>query len=278
MSRKTNLNTIRGKFSQNLYNFNSRFYLLGLNSLKAFKQLLLKKSVLLCFENLNFCTNKIVLNGSIFFKSNQLKFYKKHKTFLITRLNKTPEYLKKENFLENAFHEIRTTFSTSLIVYNFKVLNTVLKLKLLIFLFKNLKLYAGQLFSRRFNLFLDFIKITSLFVYSEVDTKTFLYFLTEIFKFLRKKNHSRFFSFLKTLFFLLISESKLLNLPIGQRLGGFKLLIKGRLKGKPMASSLIITESLIPSQTLSASVEFSKAYTFTQNFGVFGFKLWVYKY
>jgi hypothetical protein len=276
MGKKSNLNTIQSKINFNLYNFNSKFYILGLSFLKAFKQLLHRKSVLLCFENFNFYTNKIMLTASIFYKSNQLKFYKKHKSFsLLYKKNKT--FTMNKNDLNFAVKKINTIFLTNTIIYNLTVLNNKLNKKLLSFLLKNLKVFLTQLFSRRFSLFLDFIKLTSLFFYSEIDCKTFLYSLTEIFKFLRKKHHSRFFSFVKTLFSLLTTKLNSFKSIKHLELIGMKLLIKGRLKGKPMASNLIINEGLMPLQTLSKNLEFTKAHTFTQKFGVFGFKFWIYK-
>lgn len=64
----------------NLSNTNNKFYLLGLNFLKFFKQLLLKKNILLIKENLNYSNNKIFFKGSFFYKSVLLTKLKKKKS------------------------------------------------------------------------------------------------------------------------------------------------------------------------------------------------------
>lgn len=273
MSRKANLTTLYSKStSLNLSNFNTKFYLLGLNFLKAFKQMLLIKNVLLCNETVSLINNKISLTGDLFFRSNKLKIYKKRKI-----VHQKSNLIKKQNILLSLIKTVSKKMKTNIVISDFNVLNNSLNKEFNIFLFRNLKKYVAQLFSRRFNLFIDFIKLTSLFFYSKIDIKTYLYFITEIFKFLRKRSHSRFFSFLKILFELLVKSSSSFELENSSVIKGIKLVIGGRLKGKPKASNIIIRTYLTPLQSLDANIEFTKSHTFTQNFGVFGFKMWVYK-
>ena len=50
-------------------------------------------------------------------------------------------------------------------------------------------------------MFIDFIKMTSLFISKEIDPKSYLYLLAQIFRLLSKKKHSRFLFFLKIFFY-----------------------------------------------------------------------------
>jgi hypothetical protein len=101
---------------------------------------------------------------------------------------------------------------------------------------------------------------------------------TEVFKYLRKRNHGKFLVFIKEVFNVFISHFNNNEVSDKKRkFKGTKLIIKGRLKGKTMSSKTIIQLGNIPMQTLSIPIEFACVHTFTQQFGVFGFKIWVYK-
>ena len=125
------------------------------------------------------------------------------------------------------------------------------------------------MFSRRFSFFLDFIKILSLFSTSQISAQIFLLFLQKIFKNLTKKTHNQFLSFLKTCFTLLIYGLKSTN-----SIKGIKLLINGKLKGKPRSDSTLILVGNVSNQTLDSKIDFSKIHVYTV-YGVFGLKLWV---
>lgn len=76
-------------------------------------------------------------------------------------------------------------------------------------------------------------------------------------------------SFLKTCFILLTVNSKRKN-----SIKGLKLVISGKLKGKPRSSSTLLLVGNISSQTLDSKIDFSKTHVYTI-YGVFGLKLWV---
>jgi len=123
------------------------------------------------------------------------------------------------------------------------------------------------LFTRRFNLFVDFIKIAALFGKNKVNSKTFLFVVGQVFRTLPKRKHNIFLIFLKTVFQVLIENKSIL---------GVKFLISGRLKGKPRSSTVSILMGSTPVQSLSENIEYSKTNVYTLN-GAFGFKLWVYR-
>lgn len=258
-----------------LSNLNNKFYLLGSNLLKHFKQLLLIKNILLINENLNYINNKIFFKGSLFFKTVILKKYKK-----INKVNiKNKKDLQSEFITNHIFESIKTKFKLNSFIFSFSILNGLLYKKVTKVFFKKLKKFTFLLFDRRYNLFLDFIKIVSLYYINLVDTKTFLYIITEVFKYLRKRSHNKFFVFIKELFDIFINykENKVDVLNNISTFKGTKFIVKGRLKGKTMATKIILQSGIIPIQSLSLPVKYASVHTFTQQFGVFGFKIWVYK-
>lgn len=272
MGQTTNLITLQKKrFFLNLSNHNNKFYLLGLNFLKYFKQLLLIKNVLLINENLNYYNNKIFFMGNLYFKTVKLKNYKKKNK--IINLNNT---INSNLLINNIFDSIKTKFKLNLFLFNFSILNNLINKKLAKVLFQKLKKFVSSLFSRRYSLFIDFVKLASLFYKDLIDTKTFLYTISEIFKYLRKRNHGRFLVFIKEVFdfFINYKENKK---SLTSKFKGTKFVLKGRVKGKTMSSKTIIQLGNIPMQTLSIPIDFASVHTFTQQFGVFGFKIWVYK-
>jgi hypothetical protein len=271
MSRRSNLTTLRtNKISLNLSNFNNKFYVLGLNFLKTFKQLLLQKRIFVFNENLNFFCNKIYLKSSFFFEAHKLKSYKKKTKKKLKKIKK------KITIIPNLIENLSKLFNINSIITNFEVINNKMNSKLFSFLSTRFQYIVFMLFSRRLNLYLDFIKLTALYSENKVDLNTYLYVLMQIFKYLRKQQHSAYFKFLLILFNVLIfNVAKMKN--IKSKIKGIKIIIGGRLKGKQKAKTQTIKLGLVPIQTLYKNIEFAKGYTFTRNFGVYGFKIWVYK-
>lgn len=165
-----------------------------------------------------------------------------------------------------------------LIVFNFKNLNNFLTKQSLRFLYKKLKRFEKSLFDRRKPLFIDLIKISSLFIYNKVNAEFFLNILAETFGLILKKNHSKFLRFIKLFFKIICSQKEYLSKKTGLYLNnpilGLKLLINGKLRGKPRASTVLIEVGSVPLQTLNMEIEFSKKHVYTR-YGAFGFQLWV---
>ena len=143
------------------------------------------------------------------------------------------------------------------------------KLKELYFKFNE---YKNKLFSRRFNLFVDFIKLTCLIQKKKVTASTFLSTLGTIFKILPKRLHNSFFRFSKSLIQEVLLEQKKEDKTT--KIIGVKLLINGKLRGKLRSSSLTINQGRIGAQVLSNDMEFAKVHVNTM-YGCFGFQLWV---
>lgn len=271
MGQKGNLTTVRSNFLYlNLSNINRDFFLAGLNFLKSFKQLLLLKNIILIKDCLNYGLTTVSLKASFFFATNKLKSFSKKNTFKVL-FKRTPN-LNTKNSWFNLLNYSFKNYSFKNFSFDIVVLNSLINKKFLSHVYLNTKSYIRILFSRRFSFYIDFLKITTLFFKNKVDLKTFLYFITQVFKFILKNSHSKFFAFIEKIFILLLNY----NIK-NSSINGFKFLIKGRLRGKQMASSYGIQKGSTFIQSIDANVTFSKSYTFIPKLGTFGFKLWVSK-
>lgn len=270
MGQISNTLTIRQQnFKLNLLNSEPKPFLYGFNFINQFRRSLNKKGVLLVNSNLNFLTNTSFFNIQLFFKSIKSKTYKLNFSLLKSRKN-LDDY---KNFrINKLFITQFKLLKKSVTILRINNLNKEIDLKVIKFLYLNFKRFTNLLFARRFNLFIDFIKLTSLFIVSKIDSNTYLYVLGQIFRLLTKKKHSRFMYFLKYLFTRLIkSTSKSQN----SMIKGIKFIINGKILGKPRSSSSRLLVGSVPIQTLNSNISFSKTHVYTL-YGVFGFKFWVF--
>lgn len=244
-----------------LFNSNQLSWLYGFYFLKNLTILLNKKNIIITKKNLNIVSNTLFFNLELFFLTSKISVLRKKLGFLGN--------FKSNNIFNDFVLKQFKILRVNCFFFNFSIINFKIKKPLVFFFFKKLKKSGLFLFSRRFSFFLDFIKLLSLFSSSQISAETFLVFIQKIFKNLTKKNHNQFLSFLKTCFLLLISSSKKPN-----AIKGLKLLISGKLKGKPRSSSTLILVGNISTQTLDSKIDFSKTHVYTV-YGVFGLKLWV---
>lgn len=156
----------------------------------------------------------------------------------------------------------------NVLVLNISLLNIHLKKDLLTEFYFTFNKFKNILFARRFNLFIDFLKLTSLLIMKKVNANTFLTILGTIFKILPKKLHAKFFSFLKELLKFIVEGQTDSNIE------GLKFLISGKLKGKLRASSLKFAFGKVANQTMSSEIDFSKVHVHTL-YGCFGLKIWI---
>lgn len=271
MGQKSNLQTIFSlNHSYNLINNNSKTFLINLKFLNFLKILFEKKNVLLLETNVIILNNICYCYFNFFFKSKKILSLKKKRRNAKTLL-KAKKYLKLNKFLNKTLRLNRNT----LIFFSIKNLNRVINKKLIKFFYQYLKRFARMYFQRTFNLFIDFIKICSLFCEGKVKSKTFLLFLNFIFKSISKKAHLRFLSFLKDLFRTIIYRAPFISKIVKQNpILGIKLMISGRLRDKPRASFHCIQEGSLSTTCLSHQLDYSRIHVYTI-LGVFGFKIWI---
>jgi len=289
MAQQSNLQTLR-IFNKNINlttNFSQEF-VKSLDFLGYFHQFFYQKNIILVKVTLNFIGNKSLLTLSLFVRNIRAKKYlKKIKNSLkinkLIKINKPVSSLKKVSNFFQFFSKNLKPLDFNFCSFKINLLNVRFKkdIGFLRLLYRINKKYIDQLFSRRKPLFFDFLKITCLFARGRASTTTFLFILQQIFRFLLKRKHSRFFHFIKKIFKILIdpkdlkSDIRTKKYKSENKLLGLKFTIAGRLKGKLRSNKKSFIFGRVPNQSISKNIEFSQSDVFTR-YGVFGLKLSTY--
>lgn len=254
MGQNANINTIkRPEKNISLRNNNSQETLNYLQFLHTLKRSLNKKGIFICNLTINKNLNIFEIESVLFFKTHKLI---KLKNKLI------PSVLKKSNL-----SKYNKLFQNNKTIFSMVILNKYLNKKELKNLFIEFKRYKAALFSRRFYLFIDFIKLTYLFNMSILEVKPYLMTLGLILKFLSKKKHGQFFFFLKHLFKKLTQDKK-------NKIAGIKIIVNGRLKGKLKADLFSYSSGKLNKQSIDNNFDYNKINVYTI-YGAFGIKMWV---
>jgi len=276
MGQKANLNSLRKTVKKSLLinTTNSDLLIKSLVFLNFFEKFCNSKNILISSKTISLINNKIFFNFEVFYRTNKLMFYKKTPN-IKSKLNlKKFSKVEVSSFLCDFFN--RNTYN--LIVLNLKILNLNLikndYLKSLKQMYVFNKRFLFVLFDRRLNLFIDFLKITVLFLFNKTSINLFLFVLCQTFKNISKSKHTKFLLFLRELFFFVINFNfKAPNFE--NSILGLKLVINGKMKGKTRASSICIKKGSVPIQSLSKKIEYSKSHVFTR-YGAFGFQIWIH--
>jgi hypothetical protein len=259
MGQIANLQTLRNSsIILNLGNNDFKLYIKFFNFLKILKRSLEIKNIIFLFSNIDLSNNNLCINLNLFYSVKKTSLY---------RFRKKINYSLNKEFIKNTLKILLiSSFSflkINLVSLNITIVNKLLNRKLLLNFYISLKLFTNTIFLRRFNLFIDFIKLSSLFVKKKADLNTILYFLGNIFKNLSKRKHNHFLVFITFLFNLFIKNSNI---------KGLKFIISGRLQSKMRASSSKIIVGSVPLQSLNKPIYYNKISIGTL-YGVFGIKL-----
>ena len=224
----------------------------------VFKTALLSKEIIPCKFNINVLNDIIILSIDSFYRTAKIIKYKrlcKKKNLLLKNTKK---------LLKNVFL-VKRKLNVKSICLKLIPINQLINKKKLAVYFLTFKKFNSVLFSRSFNLFIDFLKMTLLLGENKITPKTYLIILAQIFRNLTKKKHTRFIFCFKFVFnyLLLFSEIK-----------GIKFVVNGKLLGKTRASTVKIEKGSISINTKSVNLMFGKIEVHTL-YGVFGFKLWL---
>jgi hypothetical protein len=267
MSQKSNVLTLRHKQKLEIQVFITRYWNSFFKLSGLINRLFLIKGVSVLKSYLGLDNNLIFFDFIIFYNHFKLILYKKKfinkQTFLIKNIKSIDffsllikNYLKK--FMYNSY------------ILKFKVLNSFIEKKILKSLYKKLKIFVSNIFNRRFNFFIDFLKMTVLFLKNcYVNLNNYIFIIGKIFKSLSKRLHTKFISFIKNLFTLLTSFNK-------SSVKGLKFILSGRFRAKERASSKIVQIGHIPIQSFNKNIDFSSLHVYTL-YGVFGIKIWIYQ-
>jgi len=273
MGQKSNITTLRKSYiNLNFSNLNKNIFFFGLNFSKAFKQLLLKKRVLVVNNCTNIEGNKLFLKFNLFFKTLKIKIYRRKNLIANDVFKKKSSSLISTNeVIKKLLPYYYNKFKINSVFTEINILNKFNK-HLFKYLAKKLKHFNALLFKRRLGLFIDFVKLTLFYVQGKVDLNSYCLILADIFKFLQKKLHSKFLLLIKSVFLLLITDKKFKN-----KIAGVKFSINGRFKGKTRSSSTFIQLGALSNQSFNKDVDFAKVHAFTKKMGVFGLKVWIQK-
>lgn len=271
MGQKSNLITLRKKKKTSLLNFKYNDFLYGHDFLKGLSRLFFKKKIFLTDSSLNLIGNQSILTLELFFRTAKLNRFKRKIKF--TNIFLGQKKCSSIRALSKLYYKALFRVKTNLIVLNIVNLNKKPRKKLFKVLFYKFKRFHYSIFPRRFNFFIDFLKISALFFNGKIKLDFFTITIGQIFKILPKKRHNFFLLFIQQLFKSLIVDRIITN---KKRPRGVKLMLSGRIQAKPRAKFKYFQLGSVPMQLIDLDVDFSKTHINTI-YGVFGLKIWVYR-
>lgn len=269
MGQKSNLITLRNAFvSGSLTSLDNRWLAYIMYFVTFFRKMLLKKNVIVSNITLNFKGNVCFLTLDIFFSAKKLNVLKKRTYLKGVSSSKNSTFNRFASFLSGNFFFKKVSF----FFFKIKTLNLLIdrtyKKNAFLLVYQTIKGYKNILFLRKYTLYVDFIKITSLLLDLKINCNVYLYFLAQIFKSITKKKHSKFVFFINQLFFNIIYKNS------QSKIKGIKFEIRGKLKGKTRKSATKVMLGKIQNSSFSSNIHFSKIHVYTI-YGAFGFKIWL---
>lgn len=225
---------------------------------KYLKKSLEKKGILLTKIRIKKTKPLCFIKMNLFFNTQKLM---KYKNFFN---NKGKKKSNKQNFNNIIIKKLKCQ-GINIQIIN---LNKFLNLNEIKFYFNSFKKFRSILFTRQFGLFIDFLKLTVLFINKKISNDVYITILAKIFKTLTKSKHARYIFFINQLFDVIIESST-------NKICGLKLEIYGKLKGKLRSSSEKIIKGNISAQTIDKNVEYTQNTVYTI-YGTFGIKLWTH--
>ena len=280
MAQKGNLITIRKKNRIDLIVQNTKTWVSLYLLIENISRLFFLKGAWVLKSFFGFDTNLVSINLFLYYQTFKLALFKKK----ILRSNKKRVQNKKvyskiflkNKSLSNLFTHYINSFGYNFFAFNIFSLNKLVNKKNLFSLYKDLKIFSFNIFSRRYNLFIDFLKISILFYHNHINLSSYIKIWVRIFKNLHKRLHGKFFLFVKacinSLFKLEDSEK---NNKIKKSFSGIKFLLSGRIRGKSRSSSTLIRLGCVPTQTIKKQVDFASSHVYTL-YGVYGIKIWTF--
>ena len=276
MSQKANLLTVRKKNRFELITQNSKIWSSLTVLVENISRLFLMKGISLFKSFWGFDTNLVSIDLFLFYQNSKISIYKRK---IVEKKNTVFSTLRgNKNFLI-CLKKFISVYGYNCFTIKAQNLNLLVDKKGASFLFRKLKMFSSNIFTRRFNLFMDFIKITTLFYQNYIELSSYIKIWARIFRFLSKRLHSRFIMFVKTVIKLLI-EIGLKKIDLKKKnlkyiIGGVKFVLRGRIRAKPRASSSLVQMGATPVQSFNKNIDFAFSHVHTL-YGIYGIKFWVY--
>lgn len=211
-------------------------------------------------------TNILYLNADVFFsKRNRIKTKKLRRALKSYRGLKTRS-LSNKGFIQFC-QSLQQILGVRKVILKVRKLDCQMEVNQLLSYWSQVK---KTLTFKRAAFASDLVQASSLLLTNQASAYLFNTFLVLMFTRLPKRQHSRFFVFLKKFFKGILNHSLSFN---GSILG-IRLLISGKLSGKTRAQSFAVNVGQVPTQTLDRKIDYSFVPAFTM-MGTFGFKLWI---
>ena len=282
MAQKGNLITLRKRNNIELITQNTKIWASLFVFVENIGRLFFVKGVWVLKSCCGFDTNLVSINFSLYYQTFKIALLKK-------KLIRTGTIEQEGNFnhpifiknrcLSNLFTSYKQALGYNYFNFNFVNLNNLVNKRKLVHLYKALKMFSFNIFTRRYNLFIDFLKITILFLDNHISLSGYIKIWVLIFKNLHKRLHGKFFLFVrKTIEVMLkIKKSKKNKIQEIQEsfFSGAKFILSGRIRGKPRSSSTLICLGRVPTQSIKKKVEFASSHVYTL-YGVYGIKMWTF--
>jgi hypothetical protein len=271
MSQKSILTTLKKLTNFPLITHNTKVWSSLYNNIYLLKRLFFLKGVWITKSFVSSENNLTHLNFLLFYQSNKISLYKK---FLLKGKIPIRNYYEIKDLLK-IHRKFFSIYKTSNFLLNFKCLNAQSKKKNLVPLFLKLKSFIPTVFIRRFNLFLDFLKLTDSYLSFFIGLDTFILLLNRVFKALSKRLHTKFLFFIKDISkYFILTVRFTINFVL--KIRGFKFIIAGRFNGKQRSSSKLVQKGSVPNQSFSKEVDYAATNVYTM-YGAFGLKSWALK-
>lgn len=267
MGQKSNLVTLRKHQNISLFKNDPKLGIIVTILLKNITFLLKKKFIIMDKSHIKFCGNSVELFLVLFYSTRKVSNIKRK----LKKQISTYKY-KKYKIFELFLKKILSLYRLNDIYIKVKNINNTINKNICGYFYTKLKRFSTLLFAKRFNFFIDLIKICALLYEDKITSKTFLMTIGKVFSFLHKTKHTPFIIMLTSIINDEIRNIKLKK-PI---IKGMKFYVSGRLLGKTRASTQKIVVGNIPTQSLNKKIDFEKLNVFTP-YGVFGFQLWLSK-
>lgn len=228
--------------------------------LNNLKKSLRTKQMLLDGALLNEKNETLHLAANIFYRYKKIRKYTKKKKIKL---------VKNKNLKFTSFFKV--ILNTNYFI-KLKTLNPLVNIRKMLIFFKLSRRFKNTIFSRRPDLFSDFLNLNALFTENKIHPETWLLVIGQIFNLLLKKKHGQFFLLIKLLFKQLTLHED--EYKYFSAIQGLKLIINGKLKGKTRARTIKIITGRVPCNNFSLKIKFNKLQVYNR-YGAYGLNFWL---
>ncbi len=244
------------------------------NNSATFKAAILaKNSLITALHQKHFLTsdyNMAIINDTLYLQLTgyiqvaKLGRYRRNIRKKRRALKKDEKPRSEEKDIKNLFlKQLNNPFLSKNIVIETKILNHLITEEKSQEYFSTFSTTHYSLFSRTTSRFIDLVRVIALFIEKKIHLRVLLQILGLTFKNLNKRQHTKYISFVQSLFDMFTKE---------RTIKGVKLKISGKISGKTRSDSIIIESGILSLNSVSADNVSVIQHVYT-NQGAFGFQM-----